>query len=413
MNYYEADIIRTKQRIKKIRENPDPARLKSNTTNYEHRLNSRRKDLEHWRQGKPFADYHGMGECLLDSMGFRHSRIGGLSHSMMEPQKYLEEARAMGLPVENACDSAYIGTGMIKCGDLPEEAIGICTPHGCTPKMLQRTFISHHLYEGKVFSYCFDLPFEQNEASIEYLVNQYREFIDLVEKKFPGIKYDEDKLIECQAEEKAESYNFEVFQMLKHKPSPIAGYDCWQGWGGAGYSRAQRDEIAERIEKGIAAVPGEKLRILWAVTRPLFFDPFKVLTKRKAAVIFRYTGNATDLAPVPQPVYYGGRKLTPLEIEAADVLTRQYGVNGAKWVSDMMWVCKELEIDAIIYYNQRGCTPTLGLRRMVEETAEKELGIPTLQLEGKKWDSSYADEATITAQLDEFAQMCLSRKGLA
>ena len=76
----------------------------------------------------------------------------------------------------------------------------------------------------------------------------------------------------------------------------------------------------------------------------------------------------------------------------------------------MMRVCRDLEIDAIINYNMLGCCATLGLKKWVEEAAEKELGIPTLQLEGKEWDSNYASEATITAKLDEFARMCLMKK---
>ncbi len=48
----------------------------------------------------------------------------------------------------------------------------------------------------------------------------------------------------------------------------------------------------------------------------------------------------------------------------------------------------------------------------MEDKAEKELGIPTLQLEGKQWDTNYANEATLTAHLEEFAQMCLDQKNL-
>ena len=57
-----------------------------------------------------------------------------------------------------------------------------------------------------------------------------------------------------------------------------------------------------------------------------------------------------------------------------------------------------------------GCTATLGFRKLLEDTMEKELGIPTLQLEAKQWDQSYANEAVISSKLDEFAEMCLSNK---
>ena len=79
----------------------------------------------------------------------------------------------------------------------------------------------------------------------------------------------------------------------------------------------------------------------------------------------------------------------------------------------MMWICKDLKIDAIVNYNMLGCAATLGLKNLVAERAEKELGIPVLQLEGRQWDDTYASAAALTAKLDDFAQMCLIRKGLA
>ncbi len=416
MNFYEADIIKTQKRIKKIEENPDPRRLKSTKLRYEARLKSRKAQVEAWRQGKPFIDVGFLGVRLFRSMGFMSVTQSAATQTADEPLKLLEQARAMGLPVENSCDMTYGASSMFESGDLPAKAIALCGHHACTPMELQLIFMS---YKGKTSTYHFDIPFEDNEASLEYLVKQFHEFIELAEKEFPGvIKYDENRLIELQArEEAAISYNYEIFEMLKHKPSPIAGYDVFYGgdldFRDLEYVRARRDELAERVEKGFAAVPGEKLRMLWAVTRPFFMNPFKTLAKRGIAVISWYSGIAPYWAPVPGPVYYGGRKLTPLEKEAARGLANLWQGSGARWVNSMIWICRELKIDAIVNYNMLGCTATLSLKRLVEEQAEKELGIPTLQLEGKQWDFNYANEATINAKLDEFAQMCLARKGLA
>ena len=85
---------------------------------------------------------------------------------------------------------------------------------------------------------------------------------------------------------------------------------------------------------------------------------------------------------------------------------------GTTWVNNLLWIARDLQVDAIVNYDMRGCTATLGLKKIVDDVVEKELGIPVLHVEGSQFDSSYASEATITAQLDEFAQMCLSKKGL-
>ncbi len=282
----------------------------------EGRLKLRREQAEAWRQGKPFCDAAFWSRRLSRSMGFTTIARGAIVKQAIEPQKYLEQARAMGFPVDNSCDSTYTLVSMLEFGDMPREAIATCHEHACTPLMLEKFFIVHR---EKNLTYCFDIPFEENETNLEYVANQICEFIEFAEKKFPGvIKYDENKLIELQAsDEAAFSYYHEIFQMLKHKPSPIAGpdidYGGHEGLWNLEYLRAKRDEVAERVKKGFAAVPGEKLRVLWAVQRPYFIDTFKVLAKWGIAVLVFCEGSSKYYTPVPNPVYYGGRKLTPLE----------------------------------------------------------------------------------------------------
>jgi benzoyl-CoA reductase/2-hydroxyglutaryl-CoA dehydratase subunit BcrC/BadD/HgdB len=101
-----------------------------------------------------------------------------------------------------------------------------------------------------------------------------------------------------------------------------------------------------------------------------------------------------------------------LEKVAARSISDYRGGLGSVYVDEIVWLAKDLQADAVIHYNMRGCTAALGLRKMVEDRIEEELGIPTLQLEGAQWDTSYASEAQITAKLDEFSQMLLSQRDL-
>ncbi len=415
MNQYEARVIRLEKRIKMIEDAPDPTRLKSNKLLYEVQLEAAKGQLEAWRRGKPFGGGGFATGMLARAMGFVPLHGQGLE--TMEAPKYLELARARGLPVDNSCDMTSVPFAMTEYGDVPKEDLLVCDQCVCTSTMLSGLFRSHT--HGQV-TYNIDVGFEENEANLKHVTNQLGEFIEFVEKKFPGIKYDEDRLIELQAiEETARGYAQEIYQMLKHKPSPIAGKDAFRLRGTAGsakeleYIRVRRDEVAERVEKGIAAVPGEKLRVIWTVTRPFFMDPFPILAKRKIAVVLQYLGVANRFIPLPRQAYWGDRNLTPLEKVAADAISLLWAGTGSRWVNNLIWTCRDLHVDAIINYNMLGCTATLGLRKLVEDAAEKELGIPTLQLEGKQWDSNYANETTITAKLDEFAQMLLSQRGLA
>jgi hypothetical protein len=416
MNFYEEYLLKLERRARKLEENPEMGRLKSNKLRYEISIENTREQLEAWKQGKPFSDGGGFtAGNLVKAMGFTPS--GGVTTGLqtLQPQKYLEHASAMGLPVESSCDMTMVPFAMMECGDVPMEDLAICDQHACTPMMLRGIHVAN---TSKTATFFIDIPFEQNYDSIKYVAAQLVEFIKYAEKNFPGIKYDESKLIESQTYmEEGRKYTDEIYTMLRNRPCPIGGLDAFSGGEGTSkkgveYLKMRRDEVAERVAKKFGAVENEKLRMLWAVTRPFFMNPFRVLAKWGVVVPLHYSGPVAMHAPLPARHFYGDRKLTPLEKVAANVLLDQWGHRGDRWVNDMIWVCRDLHIDAVINYNMLGCTATLGLKKLVEDSLEKELGIPTLQLEGKQWDTNYASEALLTAKLDEFAQMCLAQKGL-
>ncbi|MFC1532587.1 2-hydroxyacyl-CoA dehydratase [Thermodesulfobacteriota bacterium] len=428
MNYFETDIANLTKKIKKIEDNPDPTKLKSNKMRYELMLETRKAQLEAWRQGKPFGG--GMG-LLSQAMGFTPGSgfsgaglgvvTGGRSQSNTA-QKYFDACRDRGLPVDASCDMAMLPCGATESKDVPMAPFDLCDTASCTTMWLAGLYFM--LRTETPFVYYLDIGFRQDEANLEHIMNQYSEFIELAEK-IPGIKYDEDKLIELQTmSETAWGYYREIYQMLKNKPSPIGGKDAVQLYVAGStlypdpakwveFAKLRRDEVGERLDKGLAAVPGEKLRAVWAVTNPQFMDAYKVLAKWKIAVLVQYSGPTYRLVPMPKPDFMVGRELTPLEKEAAVKIRSLWAGTADTWIDNLIWTCRDLQADAIINYNMLGCGATLGLKKLLEDRAEKELGIPTLQLEGKQFDTAYANQETITAQLDDFAQMLLNMKGLA
>uniref|UniRef100_A0A7C2K4B1 2-hydroxyacyl-CoA dehydratase n=1 Tax=candidate division WOR-3 bacterium TaxID=2052148 RepID=A0A7C2K4B1_UNCW3 len=418
-NFYENYILKLQKRLERLKESPDPRRLKANKLRYELEIEEAKEILRAWKEGKPFSNGGDLTAGILTkAMGFTPAGSVGAAFQTLTPQKYLDHAAARGLPVEKSCDMTMMPFAMMECGDLPFEDIAICDNHACTPMMLRGIYMA---YKGEVHTYFIDIPFEQNDDAITYVADQLREFIEYAERKFKdkGIKYDEEKLVELlEINDKIQKANEEVYEMLKNKPCPIGGYDVFLIGGiispskkALEYVQARTEEIKERVDKGIGAIPDEKIRIMWTTTRPFFMDPFSPLSKWGANVCFYYAGPVGTWAPFPGRIFWK-RELSPIEKVAALALSDQWGHSGTRWVEPMIWICRDLEIDAIINYNMVGCVATLGLRKIIEERAEKELGIPTLQLEGKQWDKRYADEKIISEKLETFAQLCLIQKGI-
>lgn len=416
MNFYEADIIKLQKRIKRIEENPDPTKLRCNKMLYEINLAARKAQLEAWRSGKPFGDRFGV---LSQAMGFVPAQVGRAAHDTKDSSKYLEMAREKGLPADNSCDMTYVTFNQRDAGDLPVDALDVCSQASCTPTMLAEVYSMYSGGKKTHVRFFLDRGYEDDERNVKHVEEQIREFIDICETKIPGVKYDEDKLIELQHyEEQVRKYTYETYEMLKHKPAPIANKDIvWLNYGSdllypdpkkaVEFARIRRDEVGERLAKGVAGLPGERKRVVWTVTRPFFMDPFKVLEKWNTNVVLLYNGNVRKSVPIPTPAWMKGRTLTPLEKVAFGELRALWSGPGTRWTDNLLWVCKELGADAIINYNMLGCTATLPLSKLVADRAKQELGIPTLQLEGKQWDPNYASEETITAKLDRFAEMFL------
>jgi benzoyl-CoA reductase/2-hydroxyglutaryl-CoA dehydratase subunit BcrC/BadD/HgdB len=414
--HFELEVKKWAQRIKRIEEDPDPTKLKSNRYLYELFLEEAEERLEAWNQGKPFCDHIGP---LTRAMGFYSTGNVEAAFATTQPKKYLARAVELGLPVGTSCDMSMMPFAMIECGDLPSLNLNICEGTApCTPMKMRSIYI---MYKGKGLTYPIDIGIEGDEANFNYMLDQLHGFIDFAER-IPGIKYDEDRLKEFQVyEEAGRALCYEMFEILKNKPAPISGKDTLrlglrptQVYTAKAVKalEARRDELAERVAKGIAAVPGEKARLVWTMTNPVFMDVFKVLANQKIAVLTQYEGEPMRRwAPLPrkEPEWLTRRMpLKPLENIAAN---SALGIKTAQeWVDGLIWVCRSLGADGIVNYNMVGCTEILGIRKLVDERAQDELGIPTLQLDGKQWDDSFADEKTITTQLNEFVALVLGKQ---
>ncbi|MFC1534022.1 2-hydroxyacyl-CoA dehydratase [Thermodesulfobacteriota bacterium] len=421
MNFYDEYAAKLQRRIQKIEADTNPLRLKSNKIFYELELDLAKERAEAWSQGKPFCDGTGISPALAKAMGFTSTGSVESAFATKRPQNYLDEARTLGLPVETSCDMSMMPFAMMQCGDMPMVDLNVFECGPCTPMKMRSIYVAH---KTKRFSYPMDIGREPDEANFQFILDQIYGFIEFAEKKFPGvIKYDEDKFIELQSYDKeAWAINQEIREMLKHKPSPIAGKDALRSrvvpteimtprW--VEFMRARRDEVAERIEKGLAGVPGEKLRVFWTMTNPVFMDVWKVLAKWKIAGFQSLLSSGSFTAQLDTPDFLRNRKLNPLEELAARILRRRGMHTGGRYIDRVISDCREFHIDGIVHYNMLGCQIVLPIKKMIEDQAEKEMGIPTLQLEGKQWDNNYANEETITAKLDDFAQMLLNQKGLA
>jgi hypothetical protein len=421
MNLLEKSIERGERRIKRIKENPDPTKLRSNLLGYELELNRYKVLLEAWRQGRPIICIF-PSQTLVRAVGFEPLVYPQfVARSLAQAPRYRQIIRSMGLP-EHLCDYMILGLAMAIAGDVPPPSFvavanGECTVSGYTQRALAEHF--------GVPYFEWDCPLEYNEENIRYVADQLGNLIEFAESRVPGIKYDQDKHLELlEAERIAFSYCREEWELRKHVPFPLTNRESFsqvvdympssvsEPAKALEYWRQRTEEIQERAARG--AGREERMRVLWSWGAPIYMDPFAVLESRKVTVphVFsgltgRYYGRRAILGDEKE----FGRKLSPLEEEARAILGGGFRQLGRVWVEDIIWACQQLGCDAIINYQFIGCIPTASLGKMVADTAERELGIPTFIISGSPTDQSSLPPAEFEFRLAEFIDMVLASKG--
>lgn len=418
--FIEDQIKNLQRRVRNIEQNPRPDYLQSNKLRYEIELEGYLSVWEAWKAGKPFAILGGV-EPLTHPLGFQMQGYVEWGDRVTNPQKYYDLAVSkMGFP-EHTCDRTMIALGLLLSGEVPIPKLIVSRRVPCDPE--RWSAMAAAKYAGVLF---FDLCrlCSTGDDNIRYLAEQVGELIEFAEKSIPGIKYDEGKLIEVlEMDHQAHRYMQDTYNLRKRVPCPISPQDSFRIMRlphryhdpakVLEYCRVYHDEMFERAEKGIGGVPEEKLRLAWLATGPYGRSTFDLLVRKGVSLPWFHYGVAAYNFGVLHDDYGDnkyGRKLTPLE-----ELGRLFNYNtwsGASevWVDSLLQVCQELKIDAVVDFLQAGCVVTKNLKRITAQRLKEELGIPTLDVEGREFFSTEAAAVEMNKKLEEFIDMCIANK---
>ena len=426
MNFFEEEVAKLSRRVKNIAENPIPGKLKSNKLLYELDLDLRLHQMEAWQQGRPFAE-PGLFHPLLQALGFEIGDYIMAADRTSHADEHFDTVRTMGYP-DSLCDRTIVQLAMLNSQHMPPPALVVMHNNACEAIKLSGNAL------GRISGaqiYAIDVPVNTEERPQEvltYVTAQLRGLIDFVEERFPGHKFDEELFTELlEADRIATQCCQGVYEARKAVPCPVDGRDAFRelrlpswfsNWRLAvQYFLEWRDEMVERAEKGISGLKEEKLRFLWTVSGPFYFDPFPLLTSQGVAVPYFHYGMGGRMWGVLYPNYgeehMFQRELTPLEEMARFVMYNSWAGLGTRWLTDTLRVAQDLKVNGIINFIQVGCTAISGLNTMLAQSSERELGIPTLNIEGRMLDATFFNQTEFETRMGVFIDTCLSRKAAA
>lgn len=286
----------------------------------------------------------------------------------------------------------------------------------------------------KVPLFCVDVgvgPYESmDEARLSYVVAQLHDSIAFMER-VTGRKYDDEKLIKAVDNEcRSTALWAEICTLNKAIPAPLDEKTMYSLYVLATLQKSSkevadfyeelRDEVKDRISRGIAATPNETCRLITDTQPPWsFLKIFRYLEEFGAVSVgslytFGLEGIFSD-----QPNGSWGPRPTPMQL-GISIKTREdalrviadWNLSKPEWqhfydpdlkTKMLLRIVKEWHIDGVILHLNRGCEGlTTGI--MENRLGLVKAGVPVMTYEGNMADEREFDLTRTTNRIDTFME---------
>ena len=328
---------------------------------------------------------------------------------------------AMSEPAENAgfspdlCSYARIDLGLAlgansPVGRLPRPDVLVCSTNICQTVLYWYKQLAHH-YDVPLL--VFDTPFVADgltPVSLTYMANQLRALIPPLEK-IAGQSFDEPRFLAILARAQRTSLMWgEILKTLRTRPSPMTIFDAFFHMAPVvslrGLSVAEEyydvllAELRKRAANGIAAVNGERHRLLWDNIAVWFklADHARLFSERGAVfVAATYTNAWAETAGFLDPSQ-------PFESMARTYSLVVLNRGLAHRYKLMRSMIEDYSIDGAVFHSTRSCKPYSMGQYDIKRKFVDELGIKSVIIEADTTDPrNYADGPTQT-RLEAFLE---------
>lgn len=418
MDFFKLEIERYDRRVKKVRANPDPNLFQCNLLLYEIWRDHFIHLQEMWERGAPFAYCQGTSLRPFHSMGVAPLQLAEIADRVRGDvvMEFFNKSKQMSFP-DDCCDWAQTSFALSVSDYLPPPAFAYTEATECSI-YVQQMFTTALFRDTPL--YTIDGPLDLEIESIEYVAAQIREMIDDLEKKLPGVRYDEEKHLELlKSDKEVQDIMDEINRLVNTKPLPVSTQDMFRmaPFGLSDprlpdYYRQFRDELKHRIDTGVAVYPNEKCRVMWLGELFNFANPFSILAKDGVVCpVYEEGPGISSGRRIMEFEDHYGRPLTPLEEEARACLSAHWG-GPVEWrLNDALRWAAEFQVDGLVHMIQPGCSTCAGSAQLMARIMEDKLDIPTLIFEGNIQDYRKYNPEEVEEKLELFKKTLLHRRG--
>jgi len=314
----------------------------------------------------------------------------------------------------NNFGSIYLDKGPFMGQGLPEPDMLIATEHACLSMAKWWEELSRHF---NVPLYVVDaaLPIGEGVTSyqIKYFADQLEELVDFV-AEHSGNKFDIDRFKEVlKYSDEASQLFTEVGELRKTVPSPVSPIEIFTNMfplvtlagkkESVEFFKEFRDEIKGFADRGEAAVPNEKYRLLWDLF-PLWYNLrlFSYMEEKGGVVVADVYATA-----------FGGRIdiSRPFEGLAERYVANPILTSGVPELIELYkQLVKDYSVDGVVFHSNRSCRMASMGQYDIKQGIYEDLGVPGAIFESDFVDPrSYSDEQ-VKDTLDSFFEILESRE---
>ena len=312
---------------------------------------------------------------------------------------FADAAESEGI-AETYCSYHKVLLGAAYLNVMPKPAMVINTSLVCDANHLTfRELAAHYA----VPHYYVDVPPEQNEESVAYVADQFRDLAAFL-RDLLGRGPEEERLREVMARSKrtVESLRACLSEKRTHSlPGDVTSemYEIYLSHNGLGSPAAER--YAGMLLRDLrAAPPARGLRLLWLHTIPIWQTPVKSLfdlnPRAQIVTCDMCTESLTEVDPA-----------RPYESMARRLVYSPWN-GGRKRVEAALALADELRVDGVVCFCHWGCKQTMGLSALFKSELEK-AGFPVLVLNGDGCDRRNASDGQTATRLNAFLEMLEGR----
>lgn len=302
--------------------------------------------------------------------------------------------------------------GLLLNGAAP--VVDLCAWHGSscdnTPACLQNVARVRN-----VPTFFMDRPYKIfHDHTVAYWRKQHEELIEFLEVH-SGKKMDYDRLKEAvDLSYRCTQLCLEIDRYVEMVPCPMSNEAAFgpflaaRQFGGhvkaVEYLEGLRDELKERVAKGIFAANPERFRYIFDVSCPYYDMGLMELAQRKYGAVVvgdhiaRWRGTAEWLTDPDDPV---GNLANKQQFN----LGNENYQPGVEWRDQVLEMAQKTRADAAIFFNNMGCRTGSGMNRILKDNLASKLGIPSLVIDCDILDPTYAPRAATEEQMDRFFEM--------